>query len=352
MIRPLNSLLVIALAAASIGPAGAEPRRPAAPAAVTLASTAPEAGQPAAKLTLKPEVTLSTDLVRFGDLFSGLAGDLAGQAAFRAPALGETGTIQVGRIVDAAVNAGVLRDAGELRGQGFAQVVVTRAARRLTAADLEDAIKAGLQERYGFDARPYALSIDGGAPAIVVEPELTSEMAVQELSYDQRSRRIQARLAVPGSAAMRLKPVRITGQLVETVDVVVPRRSIARGETLAMADILVERRPRDGLPGELLADARAAIDKVARRTLTPGMPLRAGDVQREEIVAKGDLVTIIYEAPGLLITMRGKANDAGAMGDVISIANLQSKRVLQGTVSGPGRVSVQVSAAGRVARAP
>ena len=129
MIRPLNSLLVIALAAASIGPAGAEPRRPAAPAAVTLASTAPEAGQPAAKLTLKPEVTLSTDLVRFGDLFSGLAGDLAGQAAFRAPALGETGTIQVGRIVDAAVNAGVLRDAGELRGQGFAQVVVTRAAR-------------------------------------------------------------------------------------------------------------------------------------------------------------------------------------------------------------------------------
>ncbi len=82
------------------------------------------------------------------------------------------------------------------------------------------------------------------------------------------------------------------------------------------------------------------------------MPLRAGDVQREEIVGKGDLVTIVYQTPGLMITMRGKAEEAGAMGDVINVANLQSKRTLQGTVSGPGRVSVQTSSAGRVARAP
>ena len=66
----------------------------------------------------------------------------------------------------------------ELRGHGFAQVVVTRAARRLSAADLDGR---------GEDRRcrnatasmpgPYSLSIDGGAPAIVVEPELTGEIA-------------------------------------------------------------------------------------------------------------------------------------------------------------------------------
>lgn len=348
MIRPIASLFALSF---TVSVAAAQPA-PAPVAPVTLASTAQEVGKAQPRLQLRPEVTLSTDLVRFGDLFAGLAGELAGQAAFRAPALGETGTIQVSRIVQAARAAGVLEETGDLRSEGFAQVVVTRAARRLMAADLEDAVKTGLQERYGFDARPYALSIDGGAPAIVVEPELTGDLAVQELSYDPRTRRLQARLVVPGSAAMRLKPVRISGQLVETVDVVVPRRSIARGETLTHADIMVERRPRDGLPTELLADARAAVAKVARRTLSPGMPLRAGDVQREEIVAKGDLVTILYQSPGLLITMRGKAEEAGAMGDVITIANLQSKRSLQGTVSGPGRVSVQTSSAGRVARAP
>ena len=46
-----------------------------------------------------------------------------------------------------------------------------------------------------------------------------------------------------------------------------------------------------------------------------------------------------------------EAGEAGAMGDVVSVTNPQSKRVLQGTVSGPGRISVQASSAGRVAAA-
>lgn len=310
------------------------------------------APQPVRKPYMRSEVTLTSDLVTFGDLVSGLSAEAAATQAFRAPALGETGTIQVNRILDAARAAGIVREAGDLEPHGFAQVIVTRNARRLMASDLEAAVKTGLQERFGVDARALALAIDGGAPAIAIEPELTGEVAVFDLGYDARTRRVQARFMVPGSAAMRLKPVRVSGQLVDTVEVVVPNRAISRGETLSKADVTVERRPRDGQVSELLSDARAAIDKVARRSLSVGMPLRAGDVQREEIVAKGDLVTIVYESPGLLISMRGKAGEAGAMGDVVNVTNPQSKRVLQGTVSGPGRVSVKVSAAGRVASAP
>jgi flagella basal body P-ring formation protein FlgA len=38
--------------------------------------------------------------------------------------------------------------------------------------------------------------------------------------------------------------------------------------------------------------------------------------------------------------MRGKAIDGGAEGDTVSVTNLQSKRVVQGTVVGPGQVLV------------
>lgn len=346
MIRLSLVALVLSSAAAFAAP---QPKAPApvSVAAVT-AATAPVLPQ---KLRLKSEVSLSRDLVTFGDLIPGLAGDAAATAAFRAPGLGETGTIQVARIVEAARAAGVVREVSELESHGFAQVVVTRAARRITAADLEAAVKAGLQERFGVDARLFALAIDGGAPAIAVEPELTGDVGVVDLSFDARSRRLQARLAVPGSMAMRLKPLRISGQLVETVEVVVPKRAIARGETLTKEDVSLERRPRDGQGTEILSDVRAAIDKVARRALLAGAPLRSGDVQREEIVGKGDLVTISYETPGLVITLRGRANEAGAMGDVISVTNPQSKRVLQGRVSGQGRISVQPSASGRIASA-
>ncbi|WP_377838644.1 flagellar basal body P-ring formation chaperone FlgA [Bosea sp. UC22_33] len=347
MIRLSLIALLLSGTAALAAPRHGEP----APVAMASAVAAPAAAALPSRLQLRPEVSLSRDLVTFGDLIPGLSGEAATTAAFRAPALGETGTIQVARIVEAARAAGIVREAGDLQSQGFAQVVVTRAARRITAMDLEAAVKTGLQERFGVDARIFALAIDGGAPGIAVEPELTGDVAVIDLSFDARSRRLQARLAVPGSTAMRLKPLRISGQLVETMEVVVPRRLIARGETLGKDDLTVERRPRDGQGGEIIGDVRAAIDKVARRALLAGVALRGSDVQREEIVGKGDLVTIVYEGPGLLITLRGKANEAGAMGDVISVTNPQSKRVLQGKVSGPGRVSVQPSAAGRVASA-
>lgn len=347
MIRLSLIALLLSGTAAFASPQQAQP----APVAMASAVTAPAAAALPSKLQLRPEINLARDLVTFGDLIPGLAGEAAATAAFRAPALGETGTIQVARIVEAARSAGIVRDASEIQSQGFAQVVVTRAARRVTAMDLEAAVKAGLQERFGVDARIFALAIDGGAPSVAVEPELNGDVAVVDLSFDARSRRLQARLAVPGSTAMRLKPLRISGQLVETMEVVVPKRLIARGETLGKDDVTVERRPRDGQGSEIIGDARAAIDKVARRALLAGVPLRGSDVQREEIVGKGDLVTIVYEAPGLLIMLRGRANEAGAMGDVVSVTNPQSKRVLQGKVTGAGRVSVQPSTAGRVASA-
>jgi flagella basal body P-ring formation protein FlgA len=349
MIRSLIPLATVLLTGAALA---AQPHPAAAPVAVAALSAGPAiAPQLSGKPMLRGELTLSRDLISYGDLISGLPADVAAMPAFRAPALGETGTIQVSRIVEAARAAGVLREASELQSHGLAQVVVTRAARRIMASDLEMAVKTGLQERYGVDARAFALTIDGGAPTVAVEPELTGEIEVLDLGYDPRTRRIQARISVPGSVAMRLKPVRISGQLVETVEVVVPKRAISRGETLRPSDVTIERRPRDGLTTDLLADSRAAIDKVARRSLAVGLPLRAGDVQREEIVGKGDLVTIVYETRGLLITMRGKAGEAGAMGDVISVTNPQSKRVLQATVSGAGRVSVRATSAGRVADA-
>ena len=58
------------------------------------------------------------------------------------------------------------------------------------------------------------------------------------------------------------------------------------------------------------------------------------------IVQRNDTVTIVYEAPGLTLTLRGQAQDAGALGDTISVLNVESKRVVQGVVSGPGRVTV------------
>lgn len=341
----IRSALIIATLTAL--PAMALAQAPA-PAATSAPAAAPAA---AVKLKLKPDLTLSRDIVGFGDLIAGLSPQDAALPAFRAPALGDTGTIQVARIVDAAVKHGLLRDAQDLDSQGVAQVVVTRAARRITGLDVEAAVKSALLERFGFDGRAFALLLDGGAPSVVVEPELTGDLAALDLNYDARTRRVTGRLTMPGSAATRLKPVRVSGQLVETAEVVVPLRTIARGETLRPSDVTIERRPRDAQFNDVLGEMKAAIGKVAKRTLVAGSVLRSGDVQREEVVGRGDIVTIVYEARGIAISLRGRANEAGAIGDSIAITNIQSKRVLQGTVTGPGRVNVSPHGGGQIAAA-
>lgn len=65
---------------------------------------------------------------------------------------------------------------------------------------------------------------------------------------------------------------------------------------------------------------------------------------RPELVRQNEAVTITYEAPGLFLSMRGKALDAGAEGDTVNVLNVQSKRTVQGTVTGPGRVTLAAPA--------
>jgi flagella basal body P-ring formation protein FlgA len=61
-------------------------------------------------------------------------------------------------------------------------------------------------------------------------------------------------------------------------------------------------------------------------------------------------VTLVYETPGLTLTMLGKAIDSGTEGDLVNVLNVQSKRPVQGIVSGPGRVTMRATVIGTQAR--
>ena len=83
--------------------------------------------------------------------------------------------------------------------------------------------------------------------------------------------------------------------------------------------------------------------------LQAGRPLRTADLMKPDLVQRNETVTLVYEVPGIMLTMRGKAIEGGAEGDVISVLNEQSKRTVQGTVIGPGRVRRQQRFAARFA---
>lgn len=293
---------------------------------------------------LRGDIVVMSDNLTLGDLVEGVPGEAASTALFRAPALGQTGTIQARRIIEAARPLGLTVDTG-----GRLQVVVTRAARRIVATDIEAAVKRGLESQHGVEARALSITFDGPAPSLLVGPEVQGQITAEDVTYDRRSRRVSALVSVGPGPAERKAAVRVAGVAVEYVEVAILTRSLARGENAQAADFVVEKRAKESLPSDAQPDAKTLAGRVARRALQVGAVVRTGDLARPEIVARGDVVTIVYEVPGMTLTLRGRASDAGAQGDTIAVVNPQSKKTLQAQVVAPGKVSVSAPLPGRVA---
>jgi flagella basal body P-ring formation protein FlgA len=133
--------------------------------------------------------------------------------------------------------------------------------------------------------------------------------------------------------------LRFTGTAVETVEAAVLARSVERNEVIKSSDVVVERRPK----AEVGADA-APRDRVvgmqARRQLRAGQAIRTADLAKPDLVQRDQNVTLIYEAAGLYLTVRGKALENGTEGDAVNVMNLQSKRTVSGIVIGRGQVAI------------
>lgn len=56
-------------------------------------------------------------------------------------------------------------------------------------------------------------------------------------------------------------------------------------------------------------------------------------------IRRGDAVTLVYQAPGITLSVRTRAAQDGAIGQSIRLINLTSNRQVDATVTGPGAAS-------------
>jgi flagellar basal body P-ring formation protein FlgA len=317
--------------------------------ALTLACAAliglavPAAGQTIAALVqnrpvLKAEAIVTGDIVRIGDLVEN-AGIVANIPIFRAPDLGATGTVRA-EVVAEAVRAHALigLDTG-----GFSEVAVTRASRTIPAEDIENCIADALSRQFALGAaKDIGVSFERELRAIQVEPTAKGEPRVNRLNYDARSGRFDATLEIPTGGTGRGN-LRLSGRAAAMIEVVTLLRPLERGALIKSADVTVERRPRAEIGRDIVSGSEQAVGLAARAALQAGRPLRVTDLMKPELVQRNETVTLLYEVPGIVLTVRGKAIEGGAEGDVISVLNEQSKRTVQGVVVGAGRVVISTS---------
>jgi len=223
---------------------------------------------------------------------------------------------------------------------GLNEVVVTRLSRAMTAKDITDRIARALSGQYGLgDAQNLAVILDRDVRILHVEPTVGGDIVVSRMNVDPRTGRFDIALELPGSTLSRRAGLRFTGTVTETVEAAMLTRSLRIGEIIKASDVTMGRRPKTELRGEGMGPDQV-IGIAAKIALRNGQALRTDDLIKPQIVQRNEAVTIYYEVPGIMLTVRGKAVEGGAMGDVVGVLNIQSNRTVQATVIGPGRVTI------------
>ncbi|WP_092115412.1 flagellar basal body P-ring formation chaperone FlgA [Bradyrhizobium erythrophlei] len=307
-------------------------------AVTALPAAAQSRGETIAVPTLRASVTVADDIVRVGDLIDN-AGSAGSIAIYRAPDLGTTGTLPVAQVLNVLRTHQVIGvDTRELK-----EITVTRLARTIDSKEIEQQLSRALEGRHGLGrAGNIALTFDRDPGDLRLEATSTGAMQPVAVRYDQRSTRFDVTFEVSNEAGTAPYKLRLTGTAIETIDAAVLTRNVERGDVLKASDVVVERRPKAEI-GNDAAVRDGAVGMQMRRQIRAGQALRTADMAKPDLVTRDQNVTLVYHTSGLYLTIRGKAMDGGAEGDVVNVMNLQSKRAVSGVVTGRGEVSISVA---------
>lgn len=83
------------------------------------------------------------------------------------------------------------------------------------------------------------------------------------------------------------------------------------------------------------------LGREVRRTVYAGQTIQAKDTRAPRLVKRNQLVTLKYMKGPLEITLTGRALGEGAENESVTVLNLQSRQVVEGTIQAGGWIWVQ-----------
>jgi flagella basal body P-ring formation protein FlgA len=285
---------------------------------------------------LKEKIEISGSTISLADLVDGP--DVPGDPLFGAPAPGKTGTIKTARIIAAFKKA----TGKTLVAANDGAVTVTRRAKRIAESDIAAALTRQIARDFKIEEPEIRLQLDENAN-LAVDERSSGDIMIRNLRLDPQSLRFEAELGLGEANDAKADAIPLRGYVMADRLVPVITRAIEKGTPVTLDDVRMERRLRTSLAGKAIPALGTTPHQVALTALSIGDVVTDERVGKPQLVEKGAIVNVSYEANGLLLTMRGRATEGGAMGDVVSFTNPQSKKTLFGTVSGEGTLRVTAS---------
>ncbi len=153
--------------------------------------------------------------------------------------------------------------------------------------------------------------------------------------------RLQARTIVgvrcPGSKPWK---VYIAVDVVTTATVYVARGTLPKGHLLTTSDLATDERDVSRMTGGYVTHVDAVIGQRLKQTLTAGRIITPAMLQADNIIRRGQTVTLIATSGGINVTMTGKSLMDGALNQRIRAENQSSGRVIEGIVRSREHVEI------------
>ena len=169
------------------------------------------------------------------------------------------------------------------------------------------------------------VSIDGGK-----EPWEGS----QHFVFEVKDR--GALVSVPINATLQLPPMIVTSKRA------MRREEVITAESLTYSPI-PQRSSADS--SNYFTDFEQLVGKQMRRSVATGQPIESQFVGDAVVVTRGEMVEVESVSGDVVVTTSGRASESGAVGDVIGVELLPSRKRINASVTAPMRVRVSAVAA-------
>ena len=286
------------------------------------------------KVTLKDAVIVEGNYILLGDLFTN-AGPKADTRVAYAPKPGRRSHFDAKWLYRVARAYGLKWRPLTLK----TRAIVERSSQEIFRDEIEDALTASFQDQ-GYRDK-FEVELGNRSLKIYVAANEPATIGVENLSINRSTGRFVATLVTPANKP-GAKRYRLTGRVHRLVQVPVISRRISRGEIIRKNDIeWIDVREYTLRRGFILDDSQV-IGMAAKRYIAAKTPISASQIQRPQLVSRGDLVTVSLQAGQMSLKTQGRAIEAGSLGDVVRVKNSKSKKVVETRVTGKGTVKVSL----------
>ncbi|MGI9272098.1 MAG: flagellar basal body P-ring formation chaperone FlgA [Woeseiaceae bacterium] len=160
-------------------------------------------------------------------------------------------------------------------------------------------------------------------------------------TFMRRGTQVKARTVV-GVRCTGSKPwkVYVTVDVVVMATVYTASRTLAKGHLLTDADLVGDKRDVSGLTAGYISNKKQLIGQRLRQQIIAGRMITPTMLQANNIIRRGQTVTLLAQNSSINISMTGKSLMDGALNQRIRVENLNSGRIVEGIVRSREHVEI------------